>query len=153
MPIYVKTWGPYGPDVREFVETAAEQLADERAAEAWSTPSDEIIARYGTPVLVVATFRHAVAEDGNLTQIVEEPSDRGYKLVSSGHVPAVEEEIEVRHVIQRALQNLSRASHHGLHFTQEVKQHARELYGNKELIYLSVSGYVEVWTRKRGPRA
>ncbi len=134
-------------EILDSLEGAIQSLADSHAAEAWSTPTDEMIDQFGDDVYVMASFGDWVAVNGDLVgpdQPTPKPPE-GYELTDyGGHIPEEEEEVEVEAAVRSVAQKMG--------IPQERVQKVADAEGYKELAYVSVSGEAEVWAKPRGKR-
>lgn len=86
--------------IMDEMETQIERLANAQAAEAWSTPSDDMIDKFGEDVWVRADFGDATAVNGDLIRDDETAKPpEGFDLTNEGgDIPTTEEHVELRFV-------------------------------------------------------
>ena len=142
-----KEWRPFSvdpdsdlyDDISSALESAIEELANMNAAEAWSTPPDDLVDRYGE-VWIIAEFGGQYAVNGESVldgeEIPREPE--GYERTrEGGDVPAVEGYAYIDTVVDVV------ARKHN--FREEDVRAVAEKEGYEEEIPWGVSGNTEVW--------
>ncbi len=157
MPVYPKEWGPSAfedleDDIAAYLKDAEEELANERAAEGWSTPTDEDEMEAGGDLYVVAHFGDAVAVNGDLVEDYAIPE--GYEdTYRGGEIPTDEMELEEEHIVDRAIMNMVKDGLHKKHVIEkdalkrEVQKIADQTYPRR-FVYTSVSGESEIYARR-----
>jgi len=120
---------------------AIQDLADVRAAEAWSTPDDMTKEELGEDVWISACFGSRCAVNGDVVDRLPNPP-KGYEITRhGGRIPVVEEEVYVEY----AVRSVSTATKLPIDLVQNVA----ESEGYEELAYVSASGESDVWARTR----
>lgn len=140
--------------VKKKAESVAEKMADMRAAEAWSTPWDELVEEYGD-VYAVATFGDATAVDG---EILWEESPRppaGYEEApEGGAVPSDETYVDATELVRAVHETLAQENAPYKSLPRElieavVEKHFEPRSGE---ISWSVSGETEIWVPREEHR-
>jgi hypothetical protein len=125
--------------VVSMLADAIQDLADIRAAEAWSTPDDTTKEEFGEDVWISACFGSRCAVNGDVVDRLPNPPE-GYEITShGGSIPVVEEEVSVEY----AVRSVSEAAKLPIDLVQKVA----ESEGYEELAYVSASGESDVWAR------
>ena len=141
-------------DIEKELERATDYLAEASAAQAWSTPGDMDVIRWGgdlgEDIWMVATFGDHTAVNGDL--IGEDESARpptGFIDTGvGGRIPTTEEEVWVDHIIDLVvLDNKGRVAR------EEVERVADEVFEKGDVTYTSVGGDAETWSRLTGEEA
>lgn len=133
-------------EVLSRVEDVIQELADERAAAAWSTPTDNLMDQHPGLVIVEALFGNTLAVNGDVLEpqeAIDRPSSCRHLPREGGHVPSTEMEVDRNFVVRRLVSQMEEEfpvdmSHH------EVEE-LLEKEGYDELIYWSSSGDVDVY--------
>lgn len=114
-------------EVESYVESAIDDLANASAAQVWSTPTDDDIAKYtdddGEGLLIVAEFGDWMAVNGDLVWSKAhnaKPGDGGnwqdidldgYEEADpqpGGDIPCDEQEVWIDHVVRHVINDLNR---------------------------------------------
>lgn len=128
-------------DIVSWIENTLQGFADQNAAMAWSTPTDEMTEEFGPDVTVIASFGDMVATNGDPGHA---SVPKGYVLVKGGgRVPVAEEEVLVEQAIHAVAEDLK--------IPQKLVKEIAAAEGMKEYAYVSVSGETEVYA-KRGKK-
>lgn len=132
----------YG-EVSSALESAVDDLANQRAAEAWSTPGNQMLDDLGAEedeVWIEAEFGDWIAVNGDLV-LPGRPGKKkpgGYVLTDrGGRVPTTEEEVQVGFAVEKVARDLK--------ISEDVVQAVADQEGMGEYVYTSVSGDVDVW--------
>jgi hypothetical protein len=132
----------YG-DVTSALESAVDDLANQRAAEAWSTPGNQMLDDLGAEedeVWVEAEFGDWIAVNGDLVLPGRPGKKKPGGYVSTdrgGRVPTTEEEVQVGFAVEKVARDLK--------ISEDVVQAVADQEGMEEYVYTSVSGDVDVW--------
>jgi hypothetical protein len=138
-------------DVLRKAETVIENLANDNAASAWSTPSDDMIEEFGD-VYVVANFGDSVAVNGEISMPGEARALRGWEQTDrGGRVPSTEEEVEVETVADIVARDLSYDMKRKIP-KELVEDILRDEHGDRDHISWTVSGETEVYAPPEGMR-
>ena len=125
--------------IKDMLEETIGDTANAHAAEAWSTPTDEIMEEFGGDVIVVAQFGDRLAVNGDIVGELP-PVPEGYRITRyGGDIPSIEEEVSVDHAINA----VARETKSPIRTVQRVAE--SEGYG--ELVYVGVGGDSEVYAR------
>jgi hypothetical protein len=151
----VKDWAPEGGPHMEALEAAKKETdeflrsqAKRQAAEAWSTPPEDLPDEY-EEAWVVATFGDWTAVNGNAVSPVP-PAPRGYELTNlGGGIPVVEEYVEPGGFFAYAARKQAKRFPDVSAEWIETSLFAE--YGTSD-VPVSVSGHSEVYARPARPK-
>lgn len=139
-------------DVVKMAEGVIENMANDSAAGAWSTPHDDDIDQFGD-VYVVAYFGDSVGVNGNLVLPGDVNVPRGWEETDrGGRMPSEEEEIDLRSVAEVVAKDLSYDMKREIQQDMVLKILKDEYSSNRDYGYTTVSGEVEIWAPPEGIR-
>jgi hypothetical protein len=141
-------------DIRSKLEEMVQEMADQSAAQAWSTPGDQLVidleAEGYDPksVVSVAEFGDAVAVNGDLetdktsASVEAELEAQGYEVTDKGgRIPAQEDFAYAEHVIRAVAREMDLPE-------ETVEEAAKGLDWWQEEIPSDTSGYGSIWAKK-----
>jgi hypothetical protein len=144
----VLDWYPMDEDATEelkdalmdFVEETVRAHAEVRAAESYSTPSDD----EGNEIVIIAEFGDAVATNGDIGEM-RIPKDYVLLKGRGGRIPVVEEEVDLDIVFDVVKGQEDFKPYPEVLLNELLEEIRRKRYGGRRESYVSVSGYAEYY--------
>jgi hypothetical protein len=135
-------------EIQKTLEETIESMAHAHAAEAWSTPYDDLKEKYKNP-WTIAYFGEWIAINGDLVSLAAlRRPPRDYELVhEGGRVPTTEEHVSLEHAIEAVAKNPELAKYPKEIVRRLLDEIVAKEYKNAQEIPVSVSGEVEIWAR------